>query len=357
MAASHGDGARPTFPSKLDLILRRLIWLGAPKVMLITVLCAGCLNVVDIEGSPKDYEVLEFFAGERRLAKLGAGLGKSNASMDKMYDDGDNISKTNAMDLNTSAGFLLACVMVMHAKVDNVISLMGICCSTLVSMSRGSTLRSVLLPTGCPISMAVYKANKAICRSVLLILLVIAVGGVPLVENPNSTLLHHHPRFAQLVNMLKKRGISLYRQAMWMKHFGHACLKRTLLWSTSEAVKYLDLGPIKKNQHKSEVKTAHKYQDRSGKTRYKGAGKDLKGTQLYPPRFVGKILENQKEFLATKPALPPLEDYDLFQALLDMPTGDHWDDAEMWTVFAYVRASKFLEMPEAYKPLLFTRAA
>lgn len=134
----------------------------------------------------------------------------------------------------------------------------------------------------------------------------------------------------------------LYRQAMWMKHFGHACLKRTLLWSTSEAVKYLDLGPIKKNQHKSEVKTAHKYQDRSGKTRYKGAGKDLKGTQfpgwefkhfnypffllllecwpksiypwwtdpglrLYPPRFVGKILENQKEFLATKPALPPLE--------------------------------------------------
>ena len=72
----------------------------------------------------------------------------------------------------------------------------------------------------------------------------------------------------------------LYRQAMWMKHFGHACLKRTLLWSTSEAVKYLDLGPIKKNQHKSEVKTAHKYQDRSGKTRYKGAGKDLKGTQF-----------------------------------------------------------------------------
>ena len=74
--------------------------------MLITVLCAGCLNVVDIEGSPKDYEILEFFAGERRLAKLGAGLGKSNASMDKMYDDGDNISKTNAMDLNTSVGFL-----------------------------------------------------------------------------------------------------------------------------------------------------------------------------------------------------------------------------------------------------------
>ena len=132
----------------------------------------------------------------------------------------------------------------------------------------------------------------------------------------------------------------LYRQAMWMKHFGHACLKRTLLWSISEAVQYLDLGPITKNHHKYMVKTAIKYQDKSGKRRYKGAGKDFKRTQfpvwefiffsllgllwnvdpnlccsfsphpdlrLYPPRFVGKILEKQKEFLATKPALPPLE--------------------------------------------------
>ena len=51
------------------------------------------------------------------------------------------------------------------------------------------------------------------------------------------------------------------------------------------------------------------------------------------------------------------QDYDLFQALLDMPTGDPWDDAEMWAVYAYVRASKFLEMPAAYKPVLFTRAS
>ena len=78
----------------------------------------------------------------------------------------------------------------------------------------------------------------------------------------------------------------LYRQAMWMKHFGHTCLKRTLLWSISEAVQYLDLGPIKKNQHKSLVNTAIKYQDKSGKRLYKGAGKDLKRTQFPVWEFI-----------------------------------------------------------------------
>ena len=42
----------------------------------------------------------------------------------------------------------------------------------------------------------------------LLVLLIIACGGVPIIENPNTTLLHFHPRFQDLVKMLKARGIS-----------------------------------------------------------------------------------------------------------------------------------------------------
>ncbi len=42
----------------------------------------------------------------------------------------------------------------------------------------------------------------------LLILLIIAAGGVPLVENPNSTLLNAHPRFRHIVELLRKQGIS-----------------------------------------------------------------------------------------------------------------------------------------------------
>lgn len=76
------------------------------------------------------------------------------------------------------------------------------------------------------------------------------------------------------------RASGLFRQALWMKHYGHMCLKRTLLWSTSPTIAQLDLGPIQKGIHKSLVKTADKYQDRNGKTRYKGTGKVLKGTQF-----------------------------------------------------------------------------
>ena len=74
-------------------------------------------------------------------------------------------------------------------------------------------------------------------------------------------------------------GPGFYRQAMWMKLWGHWCLKRTLLWSTSPLIRSLDLGKIEKGKHKSLVKTAIQYVDGSGKRRYKGS-RALKGSQL-----------------------------------------------------------------------------
>lgn len=63
-----------------------------------------------------------------------------------------------------------------------------------------------------------------------------------------------------------------------MKLWGHMCLKRTLLWSTSPAIAFLDAGPIKKSVHSSLVATAAKYKDKAGKDRYKGT-KALRSTQ------------------------------------------------------------------------------
>lgn len=64
-----------------------------------------------------------------------------------------------------------------------------------------------------------------------------------------------------------------------MKLHGHMCLKRTLLWSTSPAIRVLDLGRVQKSKHKSLVKTALKYKDANGVQRYKGS-RELKGTQF-----------------------------------------------------------------------------
>ncbi len=144
-----------------------------------------------------------------------------------------------------------------------------------------------------------------------------------------------------------------------MKLHGHMCLKRTLLWSLSPAIRILDLGRVQKSKHKSLVKTALKYKDAKGVERYKGS-KELKGTQflgfvtfapgglkkvdgfdvcgiyfhcpetpallempwpallglrLYPVKFVGKIFQNRKLFFETLPHLPGPKDREVGKRL------------------------------------------
>lgn len=181
------------------------------QVFIITVLMIGHLSCVELMGDP-GYQVLEFYAGQRRAARLASGLGQNCAAMDIMYDpQGDNKKVNNCMDMNTSAGFTLpfcslclggfdrrkilyptqlmpfkefsqaeihqscscsltifelrlACILVLQARWDEFLALFGICCSTYVSISRGSTKRSIFLPMGCPISLANYRANKGTAR-------------------------------------------------------------------------------------------------------------------------------------------------------------------------------------------------
>lgn len=110
--------------------------------------------------------------------------------------------------------------------------------------------------------------------------------------------------------------------------------------------------------------------------------------RLYPARFVGKILQHKNDFLASKPHVKEVlffhrmvcsfqelwTNYTTFekhsdfpdsltscqvttpnvlQTLLEMPVGDPWDDGEVWTIYRYVRGSKKLCLPDAYRPLLF----
>ena len=52
------------------------------------------------------FQVIDMFAGQARLAKLGHGLGLNVAAMDRMYDKiGDNKKTSNCMDLGTDGGF------------------------------------------------------------------------------------------------------------------------------------------------------------------------------------------------------------------------------------------------------------
>ena len=74
------------------------------KVFIIIVLLAGHLGMVDTNSN---YEILEFYAGAARLAKIASSFGVETAAMDIIYDvEGDNRTKNNSMDMNTCAGFL-----------------------------------------------------------------------------------------------------------------------------------------------------------------------------------------------------------------------------------------------------------
>ena len=43
--------------------------------------------------------------------------------------------------------------------------------------------------------------------------------------------------------------------------------------------------------------------------------------------------------------------------LLEMPTGDTWNDGELWTVYEYLRGSKALCLPDPYRVVLFQSSA
>ena len=58
----------------------------------------------------------------------------------------------------------LACTLALQGRWHCCLALFGICCSTFVAISRGSTLRCPFVPEGSPVSLAVYKANKGLVR-------------------------------------------------------------------------------------------------------------------------------------------------------------------------------------------------
>ena len=72
--------------------------------LILILICLAKLSIVE----EKDhYRVLDFFSGRARVARIARKVGLASVAVDKDYCDGDNYAKTNSMDLNTDAGFLL----------------------------------------------------------------------------------------------------------------------------------------------------------------------------------------------------------------------------------------------------------
>ena len=128
-------------------------------------------------------------------------------------------------------------------------------------------------------------------RSVIIMWLTVMAGGTYLMENPQHSLVAHHPRYLWMVGRLKECDLpaprrvrmlgcvtKTYKVAFWMRKWGALSFKRTWVWSSSSAIKSLDLGPLTKAEKKNTVATTDKYYDSKGKLRFKGNAR-LKATQ------------------------------------------------------------------------------
>ena len=127
------------------------------------------------------YQLIDFFSGVGRIARLAKHVGLATAAIDK--------NDSSSFDVNTSAGFVWLCVMLalliccvvrtntnlvtkprlalcllLQGRMDDIMLVMGVPCSTWVLTSSGSTLRSEFFPMGTPISLHVYLANKLVSR-------------------------------------------------------------------------------------------------------------------------------------------------------------------------------------------------
>ena len=70
----------------------------------------------------------------------------------------------------------------------------------------------------------------------------------------------------------------VFKQDFWLRGWGHHTAKRTMSFSNSSCVGFLDTGRMSRADLTTAVKTTIKYVAKDGRQRYKGSAA-LKGTQ------------------------------------------------------------------------------
>lgn len=345
-------------PTELETCIRRMIALGAPKVWILLILLASWIRLPEDCDIQSGYQVIELFAGKKRISKLAKSIGLVTCAHDIMYDKNFNPKKKSVhpskscMDINEPAGFLLCIITILRGRFNDLICMMGILCSTWTVVNAGTSCRDLLTPMGQQDYPSVASGNRMVSRAVLLWLLLICMGAVPILEQPSSSIMNYHDRFQWLFQLLRKYGIAVYRTSFWMAHFKHPTSKRSSAWSTCWPICHLNRGKLNRKSFKKEYETAVRYVDGSGKQRWKGSSK-LKGTQDYTPRFASTILRLRPTLLAAAPKCPAVDEKTpLVELFASLSYDDMWDDAALRDCIYYTRGSHVLEIPGQWRPVL-----
>lgn len=159
------------FPKFLELIswIYYIIYIKFPpaphEVLIFLVLMVSWME--DPPEVQSEYEVLEFFAGVGRIAQLSEKVGMKSVAYDIDYGNprAKQTGKRSSMDLNSSAGLVLAIKLILRSSFNRCISIFATCCGSWVPVNRGTGLRDLLVPMGNEFVVSVRKANKMVSRN------------------------------------------------------------------------------------------------------------------------------------------------------------------------------------------------
>ena len=149
-------------------------------------------------------------------------------------------------------------------------------------MNRATSKRSSENPLGDTSLAYIRAANCMVSRTVLFCLVASARDVRFIVEQPATSVMPHHPKFAHMLALSRDGVLPLSQVFTWFGMFGGTSPKPTKLWGTptwlSQLARKLD-----RNIAWS-VTTANRYTDAGGTRRVTGTS-DLKGTQAYPDGY------------------------------------------------------------------------
>ena len=118
-------------------------------------------------GVRADYQVLEYFSGLARITQLSQHAGYNAVAFDLDYGvaRATKSGRKNSMNLNGNAGLVLAIRLILRGRLDEVIAVFAVCCSSWVPVNRGTGKRDLLVPEGNESIASVRKANKLLSRT------------------------------------------------------------------------------------------------------------------------------------------------------------------------------------------------
>ena len=224
----------------------------------------------------RDVDALELFAGAGAVTKNLALQGLLAIA----YDIGIG---GPSMDWNGGQGFITALQLWRRLRRGGFCWL-GTVCSTWIYLSRWSTHRTTGDAIGDTSSASVREGNRQTARSALMMVLTWANQSCFVLEQPLSSMMMMFPPMLHIAHICRLHGFTMHKIETYMKDFGHAENKGTLLFSNE----LWTHGLIRENSGRGfePSQLTHKFRRKcDGKLQCSGRGKELKASQEYPWAF------------------------------------------------------------------------